>query len=245
MYEELTPELRDRIIHKFRTIMSQHQDIQAIDRKVRKGKASQKDISRYANFVGQAGSAAMKDVLKLDALPDETMYREIAEQTISPALEEIWGYVNNEAALQLRSADRKAGMNIGIRTGFDPKRRINDVIDMAEGQTRQEALDNALTDPVIATARKYYDDFLMENADLRESLGFEETVIRVYDDKGLHNGKDVCEWCKSREGRFSLAEAHQLGVFERHPGCGCMIEVITPNNTQVQTDWTRNAWTNL
>ena len=187
----------------------------------------------------------MKQVLKLDALPDATMYEEIAEQTITPVMEEMWGYVNNEAALQLRSMDRKAGMNLGIRKGNDPAARIKDVVSMAAGQTTQEALDNALTDPVIATARKYYDDFQRMNADLRESLGFKEVVIRKYDDRGLHGGKDPCTWCLKREGTWSLFDAHANGVFERHPGCGCMIEVITPDKPQVQTDWTQNEWTDI
>lgn len=245
MYEDLTPDLIDKIKHEFKVILSHHADIQAIDRKVRRGIATQADISKYANFVGQAGSAAMKQVLKLDTLPDATMYEEIAEQTITPVMDDMYSYVNTEAALQLRSMDRKTGMNIGIRKGTEPSRRIKAVVDMASGQTAQEALDNALTDPVIATARKFYDDFQRENADLRDSLGFEEVVIRKYDDRGLHGGKDRCQWCLDREGTWSLLEAHINGVFERHPGCGCLIEVITPDKPQVQTDWTHNVWTDI
>ena len=245
MYEDLTPDLIEKIKHEFRGIMSHHEDIQKITRKVRQGVATQADISKYSSFVGQAGSAAMKNVLKLEDLPDATMYREIAEQTITPVMEDMWGYVNTEAALQLRSADRISGTNIGIVRGNNPSRRISNVVGMAAGQTTQEALDNALTDPVIATARKFYDDFQRENADLRDKLGFKEVVIRKDDDKGLHGGKDRCQWCIDREGTWTLEEAHKNGVFERHPGCGCLIEVITPNKPQVQTDWTRNQWTDL
>lgn len=244
MYEDLTPELANRIIELFKRNMARLQS-RDLMMKIRKGKATQADVSAYADKVGKAGSAAMKVVLKLDELPDATLYREVAEQTITPVMEEMWKDVNNKAAMQLRSADRISRVNIGIRTGFDPKRRIDDVVNMAAGQKAQEALDNALTDPVIAAARKYYDDFLMENADLRESLGFSEVVIRKYDDKGLHNGKDPCQWCLSRAGKWSLFDAHVNGVFERHPGCNCMIEVITPSKVQVQTDWTRNMWTDI
>ena len=244
MYEELTPELSRRIIELFRRNMAKLQSID-LEKKIRRGVATQADVSKYADNIGKAGSAAMKMVLKLDALPDATMYREIAEQTIGPVMEEMWKDVNTQAALQLRTTDRKIGLHVGIKTGSDPKRRIADVVNMAAGQTTQEALDNALTDPVISTARKYYDDFMRVNADLRDSLGFEEIVIRKYDDKGLHGGKDPCQWCLAREGTWSLFEAHVNGVFERHPGCNCMIEVITPAKTQVQTDWTHNEWTDL
>lgn len=213
--------------------------------KIRRGKVTQRELAEYCDYVGRAGSNAMKDVLKLDALPDHMMYEEIAEQTITPVMEEMWGDVNNKAALQLRTVDRKNGMNVGIKTGFKPERRIRDVIEIAAGQTAQEALDNALTDPVIATARKYYDDFMRENADLRNDLGFTQIVIRKYDDRGLHNGKDPCQWCLAREGTWSLYDAHMNGVFERHPGCNCMIEVISSAKTQVQTDWSTNTWSDL
>ena len=243
MYEDLTPELVTRIKEQFKAYMGRVP--MDMTMKIRRGQATQKDISQYADFVGKAGSKAMKDVLKLEYLPDHTMYDEIAEQTITPVMEEMWGDVNNKAALQLRQADRKNGVNVGIKTGFKPERRIKDVVEMAAGQTTQEALDNALTDPVIATARKYYDDFMRENADLRDDLGFRQIVIRKYDDKGLHGGKDPCKWCLAREGTWSLYDAHMNGVFERHPGCNCMIEVISSKKTQVQTDWTTNTWSDL
>lgn len=249
MYEDLSADLAQDIQRRFRQIMSNKTQgdstFKAITKRIRAGTATQKDIAKYADFVGQAGSAAMKQVLKLDKLPDATMYREIAEQTITPTMNDMWGYVNNNASKQLLAADKAQGLNLGIRTGFKPEKRINDVVNMLAGQTTQEAIDNALTDPVIATARKYYDDFLMENADLRESLGFRQQVVREYDDRGLHNGKTPCLWCLEKQGTWSMQEAHANGVFNRHPGCGCTIVVFTPDHTDIQTDWTRNEWSQV
>ena len=247
MYEDITPELIKKIKTQFERNMSRVNEMsgKSLYWKIRRGQATQADVSAYADWVGRAGSDAMKRVLKLDDLPDGTMYREIAEQTIVPVMEDMWGYVDTQAAIQLRRSDKIRGLNIGIKNASDPKQRIAQVVDMAAGQTSQEALDNALTDPVISTSRKFYDDFLRENADLRDSLGFEEVVIRKYDDRGLHGGKDVCLWCKEREGTWSLLDAHINGVFERHPGCNCLIEVMTSDKTRLQTDWTRNEWTDL
>lgn len=237
-------ELYDQIQQNYRDLYASDEMLSVLSRKILQGKATQQDMAQYAQRTGELRSQALKSMLKLEDLPDG-MTEEVADETMRPALEEEWQDVNAKAALQLRGEDRKADRNIGIKTGFGPRRRIDDVVSMAVGQTTQEALDNALTDPVISLARKYYDDFMAENADLRSRLGFKEVVIRKYDDKGLHGGKDRCQWCLAREGTWSLEEAHANGVFERHPGCGCLIEVITPAKTQVQTDWTRNAWTNI
>lgn len=245
MYEDLTPELAGKIKYRFQQIMSHHSKIQAITKKIRAGKATQRDVSDYADFVGKAGSAAMKQVLHLDALPDGTMYEEIARDTITPVMREMWDDVNTQAAMQLRADDRIRGINVNIRKGFSPQQRIDDVVDMMTGQTTQVALDNAMTDPVISTARKFFDDFQMENADLREKLGYDALVVREYDDKGLHDRKTPCTWCLSRAGKFSMADAHALGVFNRHPGCGCHIEVVYPDRTEVQVDWTRNEWSEI
>lgn len=244
--EDISPELYNRIESKFKQLTYEHKaELDKIVAKIRRGNGKQADVAKYANRLGEMASASLKQVLKLDELPNSTLYRNIAEKTIQPLLERTWQDVNNKAALQLRASDKVLSMNVGIETGFAPKQRIKAVIDMAIGQTTQEQLDNALTDPVVSTARKFYDDFLEKNADLRSRLGFEEIVVRKYDDKGLHGGKDPCQWCLQREGTWTIEEAHANGVFERHPGCNCSIEVITPSRTQAQTDWTHNEWTDI
>lgn len=243
--EDIAPELYNRIQDEMKRLLSHAGNVTGLERKIRQGKASQRDVARYADIVGRAASEAFKKVLKLEDLPDGKLYWNIAEKTIGETLKGVYGDVNTVAAIQLRGDDIKKGFNIGIKQGTDPDNRIKVVLEMASGQTTQEALDNAMTDPVISTARKFYDDFQLANGDVRDALGFDEVVVRHYDDRGLHNGKTPCIWCLQREGTFSIQDAHRLGVFERHPGCGCTIEVITPDRTQVQTDWTRNEWTEI
>lgn len=243
--EDIAPELYNRIQDEMKRLLSHAGNVTGLEKKIRQGKASQRDVARYADIVGQAASEAFKKVLKLEDLPDGKLYWNIAEKTIGATLIGVYGDVNTVAAIQLRGDDIKKGFNIGIKQGTDPDNRIKVVLEMASGQTTQEALDNAMTDPVISTARKFYDDFQLANGDVRDALGFDEVVVRHYDDRGLHNGKTPCTWCLQREGTFSMQDAHRLGVFERHPGCGCTIEVITPDRTQVQTDWTRNEWTEI
>lgn len=240
--EDISPQLYKRIQYRMKQMLSRDMDLV---KKIRSGRASQRDVAKYADRVGRAASIAFKEVLRLEDLPDGKLYWNIAEKTIGQTLEGIYDDVNTVAAIQMRAEDIKKGFRLGIKQGIKPDKRIREVLEMAVKQTTQGALDNAMTDPVISTARKYYDDFQRENGDARNALGFGEVVIRHYDDKGLHNGKTPCMWCLQREGTFTIQEAHLLGVFERHPGCGCIIEVITPDKTQVQTDWTRNEWTEI
>lgn len=243
--EDIAPELYNRIQHKMKSMLTRDMDIV---KKIRKGKASQKMIAEYANKVGTAASVAFKQVLKLEDLPDGKLYWNIAEKTIGQTMQDIYGDVNQAAAIQLRADDIKKGFKFGIKNGFAPDRRINKILEDAVNQTTQEGLDEALGEPVTTTARRYYDDFQKVNAEARSKLGFDIRVKRKYDDVGLHRGTRYarpCQWCIEREGEYSMEEAKALGIFNRHNGCGCTIEYITPNKTQVQTDWTRNEWAEI
>lgn len=243
--EDIAPELYKKIQYRMRQILSHDADtIKAI----RKGKASQKMMAKYASRIGTAASTAFRETLKLENLPNGKLYWNVAEKTIGKVLEDMYGDVNMAAALQLRADDIKKGFKFGIKHGFNPDRRINKILEDAVNQTTQEGLDNVLNEPIKTTSRRFYDDFQRSNAEARSKLGFDIKVKRIYDDVGLHKGTKYarpCQWCIERQGEYSLSEAKSLGVFNRHDGCGCTIEYITPDKTQIQTDWTRNEWSEV
>lgn len=76
-------------------------------------------------------------------------------------------------------------------------------------------------------ARKVVDDSFRHNAENASGAGLEVRVSREYDGVGLSNGR-LCYWCLSRCGvNMTLAEAESKGTFERHEGCGCIIEYVS------------------
>ena len=76
-------------------------------------------------------------------------------------------------------------------------------------------------------ARKVMDDSFRHNAENASGAGLEVRVSRKYDGVGLSNGR-LCYWCLSRCGvNMTLAEAKSKGAFERHEGCGCIIEYVS------------------
>ena len=239
---DVAPKIYANIERDFKAGCEADRQLQSLANKIANNKGTQKDVTALAQRFGVHTSRALKKNLVLADLPDETLYWNIADKTIKPLLLKAYDNINMYAARQLQSTDKKIGIAIKIIRGQRPDNRIAQVMNFAVNCTTQPALDNALTDPVIAANRKFYDDFQKENSALREELGFREVVIRTYDDVGLHGGKDRCEWCIEREGTWDYAEARDNGVFERHPGCNCSIETITEKGRQRQTDWTRNVW---
>ena len=85
-----------------------------------------------------------------------------------------------------------------------------------------------------------------------DESGINVLVSREYDDVGVHTtdkgGGDVCHWCLERCGTdVPYDEAYDMGMFERHPGCGCIITYTTKRGVVIQGkgDWETNRWINL
>lgn len=94
------------------------------------------------------------------------------------------------------------------------------------------------------SGRKVSDDSIKENAEFQSNSGLEVRVTRTYDEVGLSNGRE-CLFCKERECRnYTLSQAYDIGAFQRHDGCGCIIEYTSAKGEKtVQTGKSgRSGW---
>ena len=87
---------------------------------------------------------------------------------------------------------------------------------------------NALKYDIVLQSQRYADDSERRSADFASNSGVEVLVSREYDDVGVHttdkDGGEVCQWCLARCGsNVPYKLAYERGMFERHPGCGCII----------------------
>lgn len=239
---DIAPEIYESIRKDFNAGVNADASISKLATKIAKGKGTQKDMSVLADRFGKQASKALKNNLKLANMPNETMYWNVAEKTIQPMLERAYELINKYATMHQQFADHDAKIKIAILKGKNPADRIRQVMNFAVNSVTQPELDNALTDPAVSTVRKFYDDFMKENCQLRNDMGFREVIVREYDGVGLHDGKTPCQWCMDRAGTWAYEDAVENGVFERHPGCGCTIAHFTERGMNLQTDWTSNEW---
>ena len=233
---DVSQELYKEIKAKYDSAVKSDSQIKSIGSKLKRGRATPGDIAKLAERVGEHASDALKSVLTVERLPDGIMYWNIAEKTIQPLLTDVYDSINAMAIVQQRQNDISRSINIGISKGTAPKDRIETVMGFATNSRTPEELANALDIPVKTTALDYVDDFEKRNAEVRNDLGFVQYVVREYDGVGLHDGKVPCEWCISRSGTFEYQDAIDKGVFERHNGCGCTIEVITKDDLNNMPD---------
>lgn len=242
--EDVAPELYSEIQKLYTKSVRSDSKIMGIVSKVKEGKGTQSDLRVMSERLGKHASDALKQVLKVDRLPDGKLYWNIAERTIKPTLEQMHSTVNAIASLEKRAEDIQHGIKLALKTGGDPTWRINEVMNFASNSVSQTELTNALTEPVKTTVLDFLDDFEKVNAKTRAEAGIKQYVIREYDGVGLKAGD--CHWCIERAGTWTYQEAIDNGVFERHPGCGCSIEVVYEDGlAEKQTDWEHNTWSTV
>lgn len=176
---------------------------------------SYKDALDFAQFAAQK--------LNLIVRPEDLVG--MSEQDIvsycEPLFKEMHSRVSTAARTVQSRINRSAGIGLNPLTAeYDPEVVRQIAQNIVEGGALgdiQKDIANAACKEVDETARK--------NMEAQDRSGLEVKIIRRYDGVGVHNGKDVCQWCLDREGEFdSYADAFNAGVFERHPGCGCTVE---------------------
>ena len=165
----------------------------------------------------------MFDVLKLYTNGHTDITRDEAVQIFTAVMKKNHEEVVKVCARAQNDMYRKAGVGLkAITPDFNAEkvRSLAEVISESE-----EVTDDYLRGLIKNNSLGVVDETLRVNAAAASNMGLAVHITRTYDDVGLHNGKDVCKWCMDRAGDWTdYAEAYQAGAFERHPGCGCLIE---------------------
>lgn len=232
---DISPEIYEKIKERYDGLVASDKDMTLITDWIREGKAHYSQAEVYAERSGKYLSQAMREVIRLEDLPDNTLYYNIAEKTIGRALEDNYKLMAEAARVAQENMNKEAGIGLKAAVPEMNRDRIHRIVDTAAGADTQEKLDAALGEPVKTYSRTVIDDAKRANARLHDEAGLEVRVEREYDGVGLHNGTDVCEWCKEREGSFTYEEAIRIGVFARHDGCGCIINYTSKKGTRTRS----------
>ena len=173
------------------------------------------------DFAGKAAEL-LCDVLKLYMDPATVTYDD-AVQIFTAVMKKNHEEVARVCAKAQNDMYKKAGVGLKALTpdfNADKARGLATVVTDTE-----EITDDYIRTLIKNNSLAVVDDSIRVNAAAATNLGLTVHITRTYDDVGLHNGKDVCQWCMDRVGDWTdYGEAFRAGAFERHPGCGCMIE---------------------
>lgn len=220
----------DDIVQMFTDRVFKDKSMQALRSKISKD-GSFEDVEEYAKLLGEILDDAIKDV-PIDEL-----------EPILEALTKLEGkYINGVSSFVQQRINKELGTELGAVIEEKTQNLVLETYKQSKYIENPEDLYTKLKNSAITENLKQVDNFQKKNAEFHSNIGFKVTVTRIYDEIGLRDRTQPCQWCLSRCGvDVPYDEAIERGMFERHEGCGCKIIYKTINFTSTQRR--KGGWT--
>lgn len=215
---DVTPELLEKIQKSFDNKVAADKAIEAFKKKLKAGKANQRDVTLYNRTISGHASEALIENLTDENLPDGTLYYNIAKRTVTPTIENVHD-LTVDAEIELTKQTYKK-QNIGItpkRTKLNAE-RVNSFVNKlvlvsALGETEKEKYTQLLTGPLQNLCESSVNDYIDEQVNFNERAGMKAKITRYTLGK-------CCDWCESLAGTYDAANAPKE-IYAKHDGCNC------------------------
>lgn len=213
-------------------VLENFKDLVFKDKKLNTFRSSIKNGGTFEDVEEYAKRLAELMVESLKGLPEGTdlvpFLKELGNQQrtyINSAYEVIQRAMNKAIEVDLNPILAKSMQEVTINALKKTNTNEMNILDIVK----------SLEIPQITQNLKIVDTNIRSNASFQSKNGIQITVSRYYDDIGLRNRTQKCQWCLQRTGiDVPYQEAVNRGMFERHEGCGCKI-IYKTNKTLVQT----------
>lgn len=225
-----------QVIDDFKNLIFSDSKTAALRKKIKEN-GTYEDVQQYAYRIGQLMSDSLVKVDNMSADDIDTL-------TIKLSII-MKNYINGAAEYAQMHLNESAGINLSPKTDVYVEDLVTQTIKTFNPEVDETTIRNRLETASTTQNLKQVDSIQSKNAKFINSNGYKVTVTRVYDNIGVHNREDVCEWCKERCGRdIPYDDAKGNGMFQRHPGCGCTITYKSAKGTYTQGkgEWQANNW---
>ena len=215
--------------------MASDRRVRDVTNKIRDGTATFVTGREYAESTGDALVYALRRNITPEALPNETLYYNIATRTVTPALRNNYELINEVAEQIQEIQDAAIGIGLKATRADFPEERVAGLIDKmtAEGLTWSQVM-IWLGEPIINNCEAMMDDFIRSNARFRQQAGLTAKVSRIL-------APGCCEWCESAAGRGTYEYGDQPDdFFRRHEYCRCTVTYQSSRTSQ--NVWSKRIW---
>lgn len=227
-------ELINKIYQEYNRALLRDERTRLISRAVQDGTATYAEAYELAESTGKIiGDIVYQNLEEVWG----TMSFEDATELIPRSLKENHDYVTSVTEQIEKTINEQAEVALKpLKPDFDNVKAREIASDVAEGVSKDKFLTECET-----FSRRTVDKSAQINAAAKEKAGLTVKVTRKYDDVGLSNGR-TCTWCLARECEdMPYSEAYALGAFERHDGCGCLIEYTNARGEMTWQD-AKGGW---
>lgn len=220
-----------RLLKMYKSSMGINRKVQQFYQKLTAGKATYADLQKISSISGGIVAKLFEGMFP-DGIPPDA-----PDMIIAPTLRSECLEILGDARKVQASVNAGMGIRLNpVEVKIDEERLKGLVESIVENGITEETKQS-----IVNHAMYQADNSMRQNAFFQESCGMSPTVTRIYDGVGLKAG--ACQWCLDRVGTdVPVREAVRLGMFERHAGCGCVIEYSVNGDRKRQGDWTKNAW---
>ncbi len=233
MVKDVVPELQDQIGTRFRSSILRDRTLQRVGKRIETGRADLSDAHAFAERLGFNLSDALVGTLTQENLPNGTLYYNIAERTVIPALENNYELVNEAAATIQKTIDQQVGIGLGsVRADF-PLERIQNLIDkMTADDITYEKVVRWLMEPIVNNSEAFADDYIRANADFRAKAGLRTKITRRV-------ANNCCDWCAAMAGSWVYG-SEPPDIYRRHEFCRCTVTYQSDKTSQ--NVWSKRKW---
>lgn len=233
MVKDVVPELQDQIGTRFRSSILRDRTLQRVGKRIETGRADLSDAHAFAERLGFNLSDALVGTLTQENLPNGTLYYNIAERTVIPALENNYELVNEAASTIQKTIDQQVGIGLGsVRADF-PLERIQNLIDkMTADDITYEQVIRWLMEPIVNNSEAFADDYIRANADFRAKAGLRTKITRRV-------ANNCCDWCAAMAGTW-IYGSEPPDIYRRHEFCRCTVTYQSDKTSQ--NVWSKRKW---
>lgn len=219
--EDIAISLIDDCKAEFNRLVKNDEKLEKLYQKIRDGTATYTEANKFSVQVGNLLAKTFKLKLSSEVLPDGKMYFNIADRLLhdmfGKSYELIKGY----------SADIQKAINVGMGLGINPivpdldEDRLMGIINRLSSEDNFDDIAWILDDPTVNFCQSIVDEFIKQNMQLFDDLGFQQTITRTCVGR-------CCSWCKNLAGTYDYQSVKTTGsdIYRRHENCRCE---VTPN----------------
>lgn len=234
MNNDVSQELLKAVAKDFKTNYSKSKEVARLLKRIETGKATHSDSYRFALKVSEYLNKAINGNMTGETLPNGKLYYHIAEEVLTPLLNNNHALITNYAKDVQTMLNAKEDIPFKGRTAKCNADRIEGI---CSEYSRTDLFENEqaeLADSIENYSLSSVDDTILENVKFLNSLGYHEVVER-------HAEPGACKWCRSLEGTYDYSSSMDTTIFKRHKRCRCVV-YCSRKKDEYQDVWSKRIY---
>ncbi|WP_324619885.1 hypothetical protein [Citroniella saccharovorans] len=203
--------------------------------KLKNKNANHIDSNEFAIEIGKILSEAFTGEIRVDLLPDNRIYYNIAKRIIEPNLKRNYDIVGDYSRNVQEVLNKKSNISLKAIKADLNQDRIDGIVNKISGYNTFEDGKWLLEEPIINFTQAIVDDTIKTNAEFQYKSGLRPKIIRK-------EAGNCCKWCKDAVGVYEYPDVPK-DVYRRHQRCRCTVDYL-PGNNKKQDVWTKK-WTDI